>query len=38
MKNILAFVLIIVSATVNAQDLSLYQKKEYKYMTSPRTV
>ena len=32
MKNILAFVLIIVSATVNAQDLSLYQKKEYKYM------
>lgn len=31
MKKILAFILIAFSATVNAQDLTLYQKKEYTY-------
>lgn len=31
MKNILAFILVIVSATAISQDLSLYQKKEYTY-------
>ncbi len=31
MKKILAFILIIISITAEAQDLSLYQKKEYIY-------